>query len=52
VAALFGAGVGLVLDGGPCVAPPSTVIDATGPHWRVLRDGTLGLADIEAAARR
>jgi L-threonylcarbamoyladenylate synthase len=52
VAALFGAGVALVLDGGPRVAPPSTVVDATGSHWRVLRDGTLGLADIEAAARR
>jgi tRNA threonylcarbamoyl adenosine modification protein (Sua5/YciO/YrdC/YwlC family) len=51
VAALFGAGVALVLDGGPCEAPPSTVVDAIGPHWRVLRDGTVGLADIEAAAR-
>jgi tRNA threonylcarbamoyl adenosine modification protein (Sua5/YciO/YrdC/YwlC family) len=51
VAALFGAGVALVLDGGPCAAPPSTVVDATGPHWGVLRDGVVGLADIEAAAR-
>jgi tRNA threonylcarbamoyl adenosine modification protein (Sua5/YciO/YrdC/YwlC family) len=51
VAAVLGAGVGMVLDGGPCTAPPSTVVDATGPHWRVLREGVVTLADIEAAAR-
>jgi L-threonylcarbamoyladenylate synthase len=51
VAVLFGAGVALVLDGGPCVAPPSTVVDATGPHWQVLREGVVGLPDIEAAAQ-
>jgi tRNA threonylcarbamoyl adenosine modification protein (Sua5/YciO/YrdC/YwlC family) len=51
VAALFGAGVGLVLDGGPCEAPPSAVVDATGPRRRLLRSGRIGLADIEAAAR-
>jgi L-threonylcarbamoyladenylate synthase len=50
VAGLFGAGVGLVLDGGPCSADPSAVVDATGPRWRVLRAGAIGLADIEAAA--
>jgi L-threonylcarbamoyladenylate synthase len=50
VAELFGAGVGLVLDGGPCTAVPSAVVDATGSRWRVLREGRVGLSDIEAAA--
>lgn len=52
VAELFGPGVGLVLDGGPCSAPPSAVVDATGPRWRVLRAGPVGLTDIEAAAAK
>ncbi len=51
VAAVFGRGLALVLDGGPCGAPPSTVVDATGPRWRVLREGDVTLADVEAAAR-
>lgn len=50
VAALFGAGIGLVLDGGPCSALPSAVIDATGGDWRVLRAGAISVSDIEAAA--
>jgi L-threonylcarbamoyladenylate synthase len=50
VAALFGPGLGLVLDGGPCSALPSAVVDATGGGWRVLRAGAIGVADIEAAA--
>ena len=51
VAAVFGAGIGLVLDGGPCEAPPSAVVDATGRHRRLLRSGGIGLSEIEAAAR-
>jgi L-threonylcarbamoyladenylate synthase len=51
VAALFGDRVRLVLDGGTCAAPPSTVMDTTGPAWRVLREGAVTLAEIEAAAR-
>lgn len=50
VDALFGPRVGLVLDGGPCSAPPSAVLDATGPAWRMLRRGVLDLHDIEEAA--
>jgi L-threonylcarbamoyladenylate synthase len=48
VADLFGAGVAVVLDGGPCTGLPSTVVDATGPEaeWRVLREGPLSLADV------
>lgn len=41
--------VDLVLDGGPCRARPSTVIDATGERWRVLRDGTVPIEAIVAA---
>jgi tRNA threonylcarbamoyl adenosine modification protein (Sua5/YciO/YrdC/YwlC family) len=48
----LGPGVALVVDGGPCEGAPSTVVDATGPDWRVLREGTIGLADLEAAAVR
>lgn len=49
VAALFGDGLGLVLDGGPCAGVPSTVVDATGPTWRVLRAGAVALDDVTAA---
>jgi L-threonylcarbamoyladenylate synthase len=41
----------LVLDGGRCDAPASTVVDATGGSWRVLRAGAVALAQVEAAAR-
>ena len=51
VAATFGDGVALVIDGGPCAAPPSTVVDATGAAWKVLRQGDVPLAAVERAAR-
>jgi tRNA threonylcarbamoyl adenosine modification protein (Sua5/YciO/YrdC/YwlC family) len=44
-------GPALVLDGGPCAAPPSTVVDATGSTWRVLREGEITLSQVEAAAK-
>ncbi|HEX6417408.1 MAG TPA: L-threonylcarbamoyladenylate synthase [Acidimicrobiales bacterium] len=50
VADLFGPALALVLDGGPCAAPPSTVVAADPAGWRVLREGPLTLADVEAAA--
>jgi L-threonylcarbamoyladenylate synthase len=50
VAEVFGAGLGLVLDGGPCREPPSAVVDATGADWRVLRAGRVTEADLAAAA--
>jgi tRNA threonylcarbamoyl adenosine modification protein (Sua5/YciO/YrdC/YwlC family) len=50
VAEHFGAAVALVLDGGARSAPPSTVVDATGPSWRLLRAGSLSLDDLESAA--
>jgi L-threonylcarbamoyladenylate synthase len=49
LAALFGAGVAVVLDGGPCTGLPSTVVDATDvdpTNWRILRQGPLSLAEI------
>jgi L-threonylcarbamoyladenylate synthase len=51
LAELFGAGVAVVLDGGPCTGVPSTVVDATGEpgEWRVLRQGPLSLDDIVGA---
>lgn len=49
VAAVFGPDL-LVLDGGVCSSPPSTVVDATGDGWRLLRPGPVSLAEVEAAA--
>lgn len=50
VAEVFGDGLALVLDGGPCVEPPSAVVDATGGGWRVLRPGRVTEAELAAAA--
>jgi L-threonylcarbamoyladenylate synthase len=50
VADLGADGLALVLDGGPCAGTPSTVVDATTPEWRVLREGGLTLADLREAA--
>jgi L-threonylcarbamoyladenylate synthase len=51
VAATFGGELALVVDGGRCEAPPSTVVAVTGTTWSVLREGPIALADISAAAR-
>jgi L-threonylcarbamoyladenylate synthase len=50
VVEVFGDGLGLVLDAGPCAEPPSAVVDATGHAWRVLRAGRVSEADLAAAA--
>jgi L-threonylcarbamoyladenylate synthase len=50
VAAAFGLGVELILDAGPCVGMPSTVVDCTGAKPRLLREGSLPWPDVEAAA--
>ena len=50
VADLFGEEVALVLDGGPCTGTPSTVVDATGPVLRLLREGGVPWKDVLAAA--
>lgn len=41
------AGVTLVLDGGPCDAPASTVLDCTGAEPRILRLGALGQRELD-----
>jgi L-threonylcarbamoyladenylate synthase len=51
VAATFGAGLALVVDGGRCEAPPSTVVAVTGAEWKLLREGRIPLAEVRAAAR-
>src|SRR5690606_28368434 len=45
----LGADLGLVVDGGDLVAAASTVIDATGEPWRVLREGPIAADDVLAA---
>jgi tRNA threonylcarbamoyl adenosine modification protein (Sua5/YciO/YrdC/YwlC family) len=37
--AALGEGVALAVDGGRLEGRSSTVVDATGPSWRVLREG-------------
>lgn len=49
VAAQLGAGVAVVLDGGPRGGSASTVVDCTGEEVRVLREGAIGWPAIEAA---
>jgi L-threonylcarbamoyladenylate synthase len=39
-------GVALVIDGGRCDAPPSTVVDATGAEVRLLREGALTWSEL------
>jgi len=41
VRAVFGDGLAVVVDGGVCDRPPSTVVDCTGPEPRVLRPGAV-----------
>jgi len=40
---------GLVVDGGPASLVASTVVDATGPEWRVLRAGPVTEEDLRSA---
>lgn len=42
--------VAVVADGGRLDGTASTVVDATGPGWRVLREGPISLAAVDAAA--
>ena len=48
VAALHGE-VAVVVDGGPCTEPASTVLDVTTTPWRVLREGAVSAADLGVA---
>jgi L-threonylcarbamoyladenylate synthase len=50
VAASLGPEVGLILDGGACVAGvESTIVLVEGEEWRLLRPGAVALEDVEAA---
>lgn len=49
VAATFGDVVAVVLDGGRCAGPPTTVVDATGDDPHLIREGRLPWADIMGA---
>jgi tRNA A37 threonylcarbamoyladenosine synthetase subunit TsaC/SUA5/YrdC len=44
--------VEVVVDGGRIEGTASTVLDVTGPTWRVLRDGPVSLDRLRAAAER
>jgi L-threonylcarbamoyladenylate synthase len=50
-AAALADAVDVVVDGGPCAGVPSTVVDATGPKWHVLRIGAITRRALTAAAR-
>ncbi len=53
VVAQLGRRVSLVLDGGPTAGgTASTVVDCTGPHPIILREGPIRLAEIQAALAR
>jgi tRNA threonylcarbamoyl adenosine modification protein (Sua5/YciO/YrdC/YwlC family) len=49
VEAALGDAVSVVLDGGPCVGEPSTVVDCTGEEPKCLRSGRIPWAEIESA---
>lgn len=50
-AAQLGPGISLVVDGGPLSTTASTVVDATGDGWRILREGPITGDDILRIAR-
>ena len=49
VAEVLGDALALVLDGGPCVGSPSTVVDCTGVEPRLLREGRVPWSEIQAS---
>jgi L-threonylcarbamoyladenylate synthase len=49
---IFGDRLELVLDGGPARGGrPSTVVDASGPEPRILREGAITAAEVESVLR-
>ncbi|MFP5254240.1 MAG: L-threonylcarbamoyladenylate synthase [Acidimicrobiia bacterium] len=44
--AVLGQGVAVAVDGGPLDGRSSTVVDATAPGWRVLREGPIPAEEI------
>lgn len=52
VARYFSEGLGMILDGGAARSElPSTVLDISGPRPRLIREGVVGRAEIEATLR-
>ena len=49
VARSFGDAVPVVLDAGTCDGSPSTVVDCTGRELKLLREGRIPWADLQAA---
>lgn len=50
IQATLGDALDLIIDGGPSIGgPPSTVIDATGPTLRILREGAVPAGEIARA---
>lgn len=49
LAEMFGDGVAVVLDGGLCQGPPSTVVALTGGEPRCLRDAALPWSEVAAS---
>jgi len=52
IAALFGDGIDLYLDGGELTGPTSTVVDCSRPGVRILREGPIPTSDINRTAVR
>ena len=50
VAEGFGESVTVVLDGGTCAGSPSTVVDCTGLELKLLREGRIPWAELQAFA--
>ena len=48
VAECFGDALPVILDGGTCEGSPSTVVDCTGAQVKLLREGRIPWADLEA----
>src|SRR5262249_30902503 len=49
---LLGGGIDVLIDAGPAPGGlPSTIVDATGPSLKLLREGAIGWHDIEACLR-
>lgn len=48
VAGCFGDSVPVVLDAGRCAGSPSTVVDCTGQRLKLLREGRIPWAELEA----
>lgn len=48
----FGPGLAVIVDAGPCVAKPSTVVDCTAAEPRCLREGSVSWSDVLASIER